>query len=278
MSGLAAESGTKYLFGPPVPKSIDRPLTRSGCGSNITSFGSSISMRLPGVRMRYNACTEIVSAGVTTIRTSANSMLLRLISSSSYRVAATASVQSSWNSKALAARRHGAHQIVLRIDRPQRFRLAGGLHVDRLRLDQHDLPPGAIDVARLQMRHGQIGRLADAELFERSSPSAASTSPWPISSVSPVRVQATSSLARSAGGGSMVFSWKPGVVTRSPSAIVLRHVDSQRFHAAVEHVVVEVKSYLTTPSSTRTTMSCATVTCGLRRSAVNVKSTGSSPL
>ena len=53
--------------------------------------------------MRYNACTEIVSAGVTTIRTSANSMLLRLISSSSYRVAVTASVQSSWNSNALAA-------------------------------------------------------------------------------------------------------------------------------------------------------------------------------
>ena len=102
-------------------------------------------------------------------------------------------------------------------------------------------------------------------------------SPPPISSVSPVMVHATSALARSTFGGRCLLV-VAGRRDSQPVGDRSRHVDSQRLHAAVEDVVVEVKSYLTTPSSTRTTMSCAIVTCGLRRSAVNVKSTGSSPL
>ena len=81
MSALAAASGTKYSFCWPFSSVTGRPLIRSGWVSNAAPSGSPTASRCRALRMRYSACTEMILAGVTTIRTTARSMLVRLTSS-----------------------------------------------------------------------------------------------------------------------------------------------------------------------------------------------------
>ena len=58
------------------------------------------------------------------------------------------------------------HEVVSWVDRTQRHRFAGLLHVDGFHLGQDDLSPGAIDVRGSKMRHLQLYVLANFQFLK----------------------------------------------------------------------------------------------------------------